>query len=84
MVYANQNHSRDFSNRTILIVYASVIKIMCPGPSHDQNNLPHTVKMMTSLNATIISSQNGGHQQSKYLRSRIKGMQEKTSVMGVS
>ena len=43
---------------------------------------------MTSINATIISSQYGGHQQSKRLHlnlhSRIKGIQEKESVMDVS
>ena len=46
MVYANKNYSREFSNRKMLIVCASVFEIIFPGPGRDQNNLPHTVKIM--------------------------------------
>ena len=46
MVYANQNYSRKSLNRKSLIVCASVFEIICPGPGRDQNNLPHTVKIM--------------------------------------
>ena len=50
MVYANQNHSREFSNRKKkLIVCASVFEIMCPEPDRDQNNMPHTVKIMVYI-----------------------------------
>ena len=39
MVYANENHSKEFSNQKLLIVCASVFEIMCPGQGRDQNNL---------------------------------------------
>ena len=32
-----------------MIVCASVFEIICPGPSRDQNNLLHTVKMMVYI-----------------------------------
>ena len=46
MVDANQNYSREFSNRKMLIVCESVFGIVCPGPGRDPNNLPHAVKIM--------------------------------------
>ena len=56
MVYANQTHSREFSNqkkkkkkKRIKIVCASIFKIMCPGPGWDQSNLPHTFKIMVYI-----------------------------------
>ena len=49
MVYANQNHSREFSNRKKMIVCASVFEIMCPGPVRDQNNVPHTAKLLVYI-----------------------------------
>ena len=49
MVYDNQSHSGEFSKRTTMIVCAPVYKIMCPEPGRDQNNLPHTVKIMVYI-----------------------------------
>ena len=53
MVHANQNHSREFSNRKILIVRASLFEILCPGPGRDKNNLrywtSHIVKIMVYI-----------------------------------
>ena len=49
MIYASQNRSTEFSNRKLLIVCASVLEIICPGPSLDQNDLPHTIKIMVYI-----------------------------------
>ena len=49
MVYAYQNHSREFSTRKNLIICASVYEIMCQGSSRDQSNLQHIVKIMVYI-----------------------------------
>ena len=56
MVYANQNHSKEFSNQNILMVCESVFEIMCPGPGWYQNILPHTVKLVMLLLLLFISN----------------------------
>ena len=49
MVYANQNHSREFSNRKTLIVCASVFEI-----------LDHNISELGKLNVSSINDVSAG------------------------